>query len=417
MTALVLSLAALPGAATAQTPRDVAVPAAIPSPSGPNRVGRLPFELVDSTRCEPTDSSRARVIPGWIWYPADRVAPSSASPNALERELPGEWGELRAAASAAKIGDPAAEAMKTISVHATTGARWAGAVGHAPVLVFTPGNGWLPTDYAVLLEDLASHGYVVVGVAPAGLADVVRLSDRRTIRKTLGIGPAIGEDQAHAHRDVLYVLARLAALDADEHAPWHHHLDLARVGAFGHSLGGTTALVAAATDTMVRAAINLDGDAMGRVTEVRPKQPLLFVSSELPAMREAPPALDSTWKEQAQKGIERSELRRSGEWANISSRAASATRIRILGTRHLNFTDAALASPLIEEPRLRWMKWGPIDGARGLRITADLVRAFFDHTLRGAPLGAPLLELQRSYGELRLLPNDVGATGAPHPAD
>lgn len=172
--------------------------------------------------------------------------------------------------------------MRVIGVHAITDAPWALSVERAPVLVFAPGHGWLATDYSVLLEDLASHGYVIIGIAPVGLADVVRLRDGRTVRKTLGEGAAIAEDQAHVHRDVRHLLSRLAALDADVQAPWHGHLDLRRVGAFGHSLGGTTALVAAATDSIVRAAINLDGDAMGTVTEVRPRQPLLFVSSELP---------------------------------------------------------------------------------------------------------------------------------------
>jgi hypothetical protein len=183
-TCIVLSLALVPVTVTSQAAHDVAIPRAIPSPSGPHRVGRLPFELVDSSRCDPVDSARPRVVAGWIWYPADRPTASGARPNAvaLERALPGEWGEMRAAASATKIGDAAAEAMKVIGVHATSGARWAPDVGRAPVLVFTPGNGWLPTDYSVLLEDLASHGYVVIGVAPVGLADVVRLPDGRSIR-------------------------------------------------------------------------------------------------------------------------------------------------------------------------------------------------------------------------------------------
>jgi dienelactone hydrolase len=330
---------------------------------------------------------------------------------ALERALPGEWGEMRAAASATKIGDAAADAMKVIGVHATSGARWAPDVGRAPVLVFTPGNGWLPTDYSVLLEDLASHGYVVIGVAPVGLADVVRLPDGRSIRKTLGVGAAIGNDQVHAHRDVLHLLSRLVALDSDPRAPWHHHLDLARVGAFGHSLGGTTALVAAATDSLIRAAVNLDGDAMGSVTDVRPRQPLLFVSSEVPSMTEAPPAPNSAWTELTRRGLERSERRRTEEWSRISSRAASATRVRLMGARHLDFTDAALVSGLIVGPERRWMRWGQIDGARGLRITADLVRAVFDHALLGRPRGALLVDPRREYPELRLVV-DEGAPGA-----
>ena len=70
---------------------------------------------------------------------------------------------------------------------------------------------------------------------------------------------------------------------------------------------------------------------------------------------------------------------------------------------NLDFTDAALVSPLVEGPQRRWMRWGPIDGARGLRITADLVRAFFDHTLLDRPADALLVRPEATYPELRIM--------------
>ena len=371
-----------------------------PAPGGPHAVGRRLVAWVDSSRREPTDTMRARAFVGWVWYPAARTGRTRT--HALEDALPGAWGDLRAEASAAKLGEPAARALRALAVHATTDAPLARGTGRAPVLVFTPGNGWLPTDYGVLAEELASHGYVVVGVAPTGLADVVRLPDGRLVRKTLGVGAAVGVDQVHAHGDVLHVLGWLRRVDADASSFLHGRLDLARVGAFGHSLGGTTALVAAARDPLVRAAVNLDGDAMGVALDARPTQPLLFVSHEVPPLDEAPPAPDSAWRELTRQGLERSERRRTGEWERTASRAAHAYRVRVLGMRHLGFTDAALASALIAGPERRWMRWGPIDGGRGLRITAELVRHFFDDALGGRPAGASLRALAGRYPELRL---------------
>ena len=393
---------ASPLALAAQT-----APITAPAPTGPHAVGRQQLTWVDSTRRDPTDTTRARTITAWLWYPAARTAGARV---AREPALAGTWGDLRATASAAKIGDAAAEAMRTLHVHAVTDAPWASGVARAPVLVFTPGNGWLPTDYAVLLEDLASHGYAIVGVAPAGLADVVVHADGRVVRKTLGAGEAIVADQRHAHDDVLHVLRRLPALDAAAGSRAYRHLDLARVAVLGHSLGGTTALVAAVRDTLVRAAVNLDGDPMGAaVLDARPRQPLLLVSHELPSMDEAPPAPDSAWRELTRQGMERSERRRTGEWARIASQSVDARRVRVLGARHLDFTDAALAAPLIVGAQRRWMRWGPIDGARALRVTADLVRAFLDHALLGRPADVILEHPERRHGELRLLPGaEVG---------
>jgi hypothetical protein len=38
--------------------------------------------------------------------------------------------------------------------------------------------------------------------------------------------------------------------------------------------------------------------------------------------------------------------------------------MRLVGARHLDFTDAALAAPLVAGAERRWARWGPIDGAR-----------------------------------------------------
>ncbi|HEU5173439.1 MAG TPA: hypothetical protein VFT96_01715 [Gemmatimonadaceae bacterium] len=367
---------------------------ATPAPTGPHAVGRRALTWTDTARRDPADTTRPRVIPGWVWYPADAVRGGSQPP------LDSAWNALRATASAQKIGPAAAEAMRDIRVHAVTDAPFAPSVQRAPVLLFVPGNGWLPTDYSTLLEDLASHGYVVVGIAPTGLSDVVRFADGRVVGKVLGVGAAIGTDQREAHEDMLLAIRRLA----DMTGPFSGRLDLTRIGVFGHSLGGTTALVAASRDTLVRAVINLDGDPMGDVRDARPRQPVLFVSHELPSMSEAPPPPDTAWTRLTREGMVRSEARRSGEWQAIASQAAWSRRLRILGMRHLNFTDAALASSLIEGPRLRWMRWGPIDGARGLRIVADVTRAFFDQVLLGIDGGEILCEAGCAYAEVVVVP-------------
>jgi len=43
-------------------------------------------------------------------------------------------------------------------------------------------------------------------------------------------------------------------------------------------------------------------------------------------------------------------------------------------------------------PKERWMRVGAIDGTRGLAVTSEVVRAFFDATLGGSD--------DRAFGEL-----------------
>ncbi len=154
----------------------------------------------------------------------------------------------------------------------------------------------------------------------------------------------------------------------------------------------------------MRAVVNLDGDAMGDVARLQPPQPLLFVSHERPSMDEAPAGRDSAWYGLMAAGLTRSEARRTGEWAHVSARAHAAWRVRVRGVRHLNCTDAALATPLVTGAERRWMRWGPIDGRRGLQLATALVREFLDHTLRGAPEPALLRDPGRVHPALQLLP-------------
>jgi hypothetical protein len=138
----------------------------------------------------------------------------------------------------------------------------------------------------------------------------------------------------------------------------------------------------AARDSAVRAAVNIDGDPMGDVVAVTPRQPLLLLSSESPTIADAPPGNSAEHMRLVGEGLERSELRRTNDWLRISANARAAYRVRVRGTRHLNFEDAALASAWLTTPKERWMRVGPIDGARGLAVTADVVREFFDVAMR-----------------------------------
>ena len=348
-----------------------------PAPTGSYAVGRRFMVWTDSARRDPVDTARARELPVWIWYPA------APAPGAVPQPvLPTAWQTRRIETLAAKLGPEVARAAASLPVHARADAPLAAGTSRFPILLFTPGLGWLPSDYSVLLEELASRGYVVVGLASPGFADVVRFDDGREVARRLGIGEKIGSDQAIVHADAAFVLGRVRALVGERSSFLHGRVDLARVGTFGHSLGGTTALMLAARDSAIRAAVNIDGDPMGDVVAITPRQPLLLLSSESPTIAEAPPGGSAERMTLVREGLERSEQRRTNDWLRISADAREAYRVRLLGTHHLNFEDAALASSWLSTPKERWMRVGPIDGARGLAVTAEVVRTFFDVIFR-----------------------------------
>jgi predicted dienelactone hydrolase len=84
-------------------------------------------------------------------------------------------------------------------------------------------------------------------------------------------------------RDVHFVLDKLGDMQSHDEF-WHGKLDLSRVGIVGHSMGGTTAALAAMEDPRILAAVNLDGSTYpGMNADVRPielHKPLLFIMTE-----------------------------------------------------------------------------------------------------------------------------------------
>jgi pimeloyl-ACP methyl ester carboxylesterase len=103
-----------------------------------------------------------------------------------------------------------------------------------------------------------------------------------------GVPP--GEQRAKLERlgtvwadDQRFVLDQLAAWNT-QHSLLRGHLDLQRVGAFGHSLGGAAAAQAAHVDRRIDAAVNMDGAMFGTVTTEGSRVPFLLLEAERPVL-------------------------------------------------------------------------------------------------------------------------------------
>jgi predicted dienelactone hydrolase len=324
-----------------------------------------------------------------VWYPSDTHAARQEVP--LDQHLQ----DLRVDLLRARFGPDVAAAMKNFTVHESTDAPVQSGKSRFPVLLFVPGLSWLATDYSVIIDDLVSHGYVIVGISPAGFSEPVEFPDGRITKRSLAFGEKAGIEQSIEQDDALFALGKIRAMN--DTGFLSGRIDTKKIGAFGHSLGGTTALVVAARDTAVRAAINIDGDPMGDVREVRPHQPVLLISSESPTVDTTNTKLSVRQKQLIQEGLERSEKRRTDDWSAISSQSASAHRITIPGAYHLNFEDAALASGLLTDRQARWMKFGTIEPERALASLNQIVRTFFDESFGRLPATNVFAKPDRSF--------------------
>lgn len=354
-------------------------PSPFPAPTGPYGVGRTQFDWIDSSRVDLESRHGHRRLVVWVWYPA---SPPSGSPRAAW--LPGVWGEMdmgwqdRLTRMYARPGSTVRErrtSADTILVHSFTDAPAANAQGKHPVLLFAAGWGVLPLRYSNVIEELVSHGYIVAGVNFTYYSPYTVFSDGDVSGQhefaidLFGAPPRyyrgpVPPPVIHVMKDDLrFTLNQLRRVNADASSPLRGRIDLDRIGAFGHSIGSTPALVAAREDVRVRAVASFDGNlAIFNGDPVFPK-PLLWISTGPSGASATPPA-------------NRGELLTS-----VLRSAPVSYNVIIAGATH-NF-------PGDDELRSRARPEGRVDPVRALKVTKDYTRAFFDEQLLGKT--SPLL--------------------------
>lgn len=340
---------------------------ALPAPGGPFAVGRVGYDWVDQARPEtlrPGANAR-RELMVWVWYPA--APPPGAAPAPY---LPAAW--AAAIEQESVLGAFLTQNPAHVHAHAVADAPLAPAPRAFPVLLLEPGYGRIATDYTVLAEDLASHGYVVVGITPTYSASVVVFPDGRVARRTPE--GSIPENAPDAARPVLDRLVAVWAADdqfaldqmarmnaADSAGRFTGRIDITKVGALGHSLGGAAAAQFCHVDRRCTAGVDLDGTLYREVVRAGLSQPFMFIWSEP----------DNPTDPEAQ---------RSARDANaVFATLPHGYQVTVHGARHFNFSDMAV----LYAPAFHLLgALGPIDGLRGLTITATYVRAFFDSSLK-----------------------------------
>src|SRR3989442_13336699 len=166
--------------------------------------------------------------------------------------------------------------LETAKLNATADAAPLQRSGGRPVVLFSPGFGVERELYAGLVEDLASHGYVVVAIAHPHDASIVQFPDGHVVipRTQMDIAAALAVRVA----DTRFVLAQLARLGRS--GPFAGLLDLGHVGMFGHSLGGATAASTMLVDPRIDAGADLDGLLFGGARVSLLSRPFMLMSAE-----------------------------------------------------------------------------------------------------------------------------------------
>jgi len=350
----------------------------LPAPAGHFAVGRTTYAWVNNTRTDelaPSSGAKREVVV-WIWYPS--AAATSAAPVEY---LPAPWRSALAQHSGALMSQFFTRDLSLVRAHSTSDPEVSPERPSYPVVIMRAGGGALTTDYTTLTEDLASHGYIVVGFDAPYRTFVVVLPDNRVVIRPPTNDPEnLQADQANRlinrllpmwTSDTAFVVTQLGHLNAaDPSGKFTGRLDMQRLGMFGHSFGGATALQFCHDDPRCKAGIDMDGAPFGSVVPEGLKQPFMFIfsdhSRELsdPASRQILVDIQSIYRRLP-----------SGRLL-----------ITIRQANHFSFSDQMLLKSHYLIGLLRLFGFGGLEGRRGLAITAEYVRTFFDVYLKDAPI-------------------------------
>lgn len=276
--------------------------------------------------------------------------------------------------------------------------------GHRfPLLLL--GHGWgNPTFlYTAELEDIVSRGYIIAAVEHPYDTAYTRFPDgevaffaqdrfnRETAKQPHGVSAYSKERVEVMAEDNRYALTELLKYADTEAfgAPFYRRVDAARVGAFGHSIGGLTAARTCQIDLRVKACMDQDSmDYRGspfvvsslEQTEAQPFFLLVVSSADIWSAK----ALHPSDAELAQQKLGRTEFEAimKTQQRNQTSQMAAITggsyRLMLFdlpGFTHRSFTDQTLLADSLNHA----------ESVHNFRLAETYTLAFFDKYLKGDP--------------------------------
>ena len=343
----------------------------IPIPGGPESIGTLTVQLTDNEREEVYDNNRigSREFVVQVWYPSQSTGTSAPVPW-------NENWEVVAPAISMEMGLPSwfLDHTRFTMSHSTEAPPIAS--GTFPVIIYSHGWSGVRTDTLNQIENLASHGYIVIAPDHAYVAAATVLEDGEVVHQNPDVLPDLEEGGEEVEEDayqeaatllvatqaadLVTILDGLEAGDTGPFASVVENADLNRIGIYGHSTGGGAAIKTCLEDERCGAVLAMDPSVTPLIPEdlqLTMTQPALYLRSE--------------------------EWRGSGDDALVSGIAARGQEVTysvgVEGATTNDFVMIPLLTPLADQ--FGWK--GPISAGRVITIVDNYLLGFFDVFLLG----------------------------------
>ena len=339
-------------------------------PKGPFAVGTHEYLWIDQNRPETftKDPADRRHLLVRVWYPAERTMAMGASLYVSDvNEFPEKSVYRRGAG------------FKTNS---TTDAPFAKGTNRFPVLIYQPGGGTARFIGTFVTEQLASAGYVVISADHAGFSDTVLYPDGYRFQADTFLMPKPGgtlRDDALKSwdwlekdvfptwtGDVTYILNKIEELDRTPGQLYYKRLDLSRIGMFGWSFGGATAVQMSKDDRRIKAVVDQDGQLFGDVSEKGTDRPVMLMHH---GNEDKPPKPSD-----AEVMKELTAMTRERDRSFLDRSTNDRYEVTIAKTQHGHFSDFLLFFPAGKDE---------LEPRRAHEIIVAYTQAFFDKYLLG----------------------------------
>lgn len=379
----------------------VAQPKQLPKPSGDFFVGVDYLSFTDTARIELFDnnSEAYRELTVKTWYPAD-VEPSNTTPYFYDADVIVKYFAFP-------------EIYSEIVSNSSRAAPLSNRENSYPVVIFNHGWGEHFAQNTILMEELASQGYVVFSIAhhyeskfsfyPDGRFISIDMNSNRfkqmmqeqqnpeaidLIYEMMGLDGIdeqrqILTDQSNAlptllkespmywANDISFFLDQLEWINLNNQL-LQGKLDLKSIGIMGMSMGGMATNEICISDSRVQAGINMDGGLIGTQLDKKIKTPFMFLNGK--------------------RYVGYGKLFTS----NVTKDGYS---FSVRNADHYNFTDHSI----YKIQNLSFLM-GTIEGERAIEIMNELVVAFFDKYLKQKDT-IDLIHKAQDYPEIEIWSN------------